>query len=193
MMSKWLVMICIPLICFVMAVFVPGVSADDFLTRWAIPICSSASAIVGVVAINKQKNSGSQNTIFWMAVFGLSVLCMLQVALIVLEKPIKLTGSVGTGMFVGVVMLILGNFLQRTKPNAAFGLRLPWTLSNERVWRKSNRFAGRLLMVGGILAICLSFLFTTIVETVILAIVICVAVIAILVSFTYHKQLVKEA
>lgn len=56
-------------------------------------------------------------------------------------------------LFVG-----LGNYLQNIKPNYFVGVRTPWTLESENVWRKTHRSIGRLWFYGGLLlmVVCLS-------------------------------------
>jgi len=59
---------------------------------------------------------------------------------------------------VGVLFLILGNYLPKTRQNWLMGIRTPWTLSDERVWDKTHRFAGPLFMAAG-MAVLWSALF----------------------------------
>jgi uncharacterized membrane protein len=47
--------------------------------------------------------------------------------------------------------LMLGNFLGKARRNHFFGVRTPWTLTDERVWDKTHRFTGRLVFVGGLM------------------------------------------
>ncbi|MFK4304662.1 MULTISPECIES: SdpI family protein [unclassified Paenibacillus] len=50
---------------------------------------------------------------------------------------------------VGLMLLMLGNYLTQVQPNYTFGIRTPWTLSNPEVWRKTHRFGGPMMMLGG--------------------------------------------
>jgi uncharacterized membrane protein len=43
-----------------------------------------------------------------------------------------------------LVFLVLGNSIVNIRSNYFIGIRTPWTLSNEDVWRKTHRFAGKL-------------------------------------------------
>jgi immunity protein, SdpI family len=52
-------------------------------------------------------------------------------------------------VLVGLQFLILGNALPRARPNWWFGIRTPWTLSNDRVWARTHRVAGYLLAGAG--------------------------------------------
>ncbi|WP_025715559.1 SdpI family protein [Paenibacillus sp. 1-18] len=49
----------------------------------------------------------------------------------------------------GLLLLVLGNYMTQVQPNFTFGIRTPWTLSNPEVWRKTHRFAGPMMMLGG--------------------------------------------
>jgi len=58
----------------------------------------------------------------------------------------------------GVMFVVLGNYLGRVKRNWTMGVRFGWTLSDDVVWAKTNRLAGRLFVVAGVLAIVAGFL-----------------------------------
>ncbi len=51
---------------------------------------------------------------------------------------------------------VFGNYLQTVKPNYFIGIRTPWALENDEIWKKTNRLAGRLWMGGGLLIILIS-------------------------------------
>jgi len=59
---------------------------------------------------------------------------------------------------IGALYAILGNYFQTLKPNYFIGIRTPWTLENEQIWKKTHRLAGRLWIAGGLLTIIISFL-----------------------------------
>jgi uncharacterized membrane protein len=58
-------------------------------------------------------------------------------------------------MMGGVALLVLGlgAFLGRTKPNPVVGVRTYWSLRSRLAWDKSNRLAGRLFSVVGVLGL----------------------------------------
>jgi uncharacterized membrane protein len=56
----------------------------------------------------------------------------------------------------GVLVVLLGNYLGRVEPNWFFGIRTPWTLESDVVWRRTHRTMGRVLFVLGIVMIALS-------------------------------------
>ena len=54
-------------------------------------------------------------------------------------------------LVLGVLFLLLGNYLPRVRHNYFLGIKSPWTLANEKVWRKTQRLAGKLFVVSGII------------------------------------------
>lgn len=54
---------------------------------------------------------------------------------------------------VGVMFIVLGNYLGRVKRNWTMGVRYSWTLSDDTVWLKTNRLGGRIFTLGGVLGI----------------------------------------
>jgi uncharacterized membrane protein len=51
-----------------------------------------------------------------------------------------------------ILFLVLGNYLGTFPPSYFAGIRTPWTLRDDDVWRKTHRNAGR-IMVAGMLAL----------------------------------------
>ena len=51
----------------------------------------------------------------------------------------------------GAVFLITGNYMPRIQSNFTFGIRTPWTIENETVWKKTHRLGGFGFCLGGIL------------------------------------------
>ena len=58
----------------------------------------------------------------------------------------------GGGIFIvfGLLMIILGNYMGKIKQNRHLGIRIPWTLKNETVWKKTHRLGGFTGVAGGL-------------------------------------------
>ncbi|MGZ8998586.1 MAG: SdpI family protein [Allosphingosinicella sp.] len=52
---------------------------------------------------------------------------------------------------IGLLFLLIGNQLGKSRRMFLVGIRTPWTLSSEEVWIRTHRLAGKLLVVGGLL------------------------------------------
>ncbi len=59
---------------------------------------------------------------------------------------------------IGALLAMLGNYFQTVRPNYFIGIRTPWTLESELIWKKTHRLSGRLWMVGGVLITFISLI-----------------------------------
>lgn len=51
---------------------------------------------------------------------------------------------------VSVLLIVLGNFLGKSRANFFVGVRTPWSLSSDLSWEKSNRICGWLMVLTGL-------------------------------------------
>lgn len=58
---------------------------------------------------------------------------------------------------IGVLFMLIGNYMGKIKPNWFLGIKTPWTLSNEEVWNRTHRFSGRMFILSGFLMILTGF------------------------------------
>ena len=58
----------------------------------------------------------------------------------------------------GVVFLVVGNYLPKCKQNYTMGIKIPWTLHDEENWNHTHRMAGYLWIFGGLLLLVNVFL-----------------------------------
>lgn len=61
-------------------------------------------------------------------------------------------------VLVGITLLVQGNYMPQIRSNFFWGVRTPWALSSELVWRKTNRLAGILFAGWGLLFVASAFL-----------------------------------
>ena len=60
--------------------------------------------------------------------------------------------------FVGVIFVIVGNYMPKVRRNPTLGIRLPWTLMDDENWDKTHRFAAPIWVLGGLLLIVLGLI-----------------------------------
>lgn len=61
-------------------------------------------------------------------------------------------------LILGLMFLVLGNYLPKIKQNYYLGIKLPWTYADEDNWNKTHRFGGKVWVIGGILFVLNFFL-----------------------------------
>ena len=56
-------------------------------------------------------------------------------------------------LLIGVIFIVVGNYLPKARQNYTIGIKIPWTLANEENWNRTHRLAGYLWVIGGILMV----------------------------------------
>ena len=54
-------------------------------------------------------------------------------------------------IFMGLMFIVIGNYMPKTRQNYTIGIKIPWTLADEENWNRTHRLAGYLWVAGGIL------------------------------------------
>lgn len=50
---------------------------------------------------------------------------------------------------VGVLLMVLGNYMGKLRKNFFIGIRTPWTLASDAVWERTHRLAGWVFVLAG--------------------------------------------
>lgn len=88
---------------------------------------------------------------YWLIANAVLVFTLVAHALIIangLGYTVKVDRLLPIG--IGLLLAFLGNYLTRVEPNWFIGIRTPWTLSSDAVWRRVHRTAGWLFAIGGL-------------------------------------------
>lgn len=107
----------------------------------------------------RQENLKQSGKAFQAITIGVSIVILIAQALIISTAfgytTITLNTLVGG---IGLMFAVMGNYLGKLKSTFFIGIRTPWTLSSETVWKKTHRMAGRLYVVLGLIVLALSFM-----------------------------------
>lgn len=57
---------------------------------------------------------------------------------------------------VGVLLMVLGNYMGKLRRNFFAGIRTPWTLASEAVWERTHRLAGWVYVLAGVAMVVLA-------------------------------------
>ena len=52
-------------------------------------------------------------------------------------------------MLVGIIYIVLGNYLPKARQNRFFGMRVKWTLESKKNWEHTNRFSAKIMVALG--------------------------------------------
>jgi len=135
---------------------------DDKVSLILIPILLSLLTYVILTLIpiidpkGKIKNMGEKyESIKFILIFFMSFL-----ALFILYSSHSQTITNPNILFIliGFLFVFLGNYMKTIKPNYFIGIRTPWTLENETVWKRTHKLAGIMWFLAGIIIIILSLI-----------------------------------
>lgn len=94
-------------------------------------------------------------------------------------------------ILLGLIFVIMGNYMPKCKPNFTIGVRVPWTLRNEENWNKTHRFTGKLWVCGGIFSLATLLVDNEKFSFVFFAAIILLALIPAVYSYIYYRKQLK--
>jgi len=147
--------------------------------------------------IDPKNKIGQMGDKFYMIRFITTVfICALSLYVLNLSKTGDVQGTNFIMLLTGAFFAGLGNYMQTVRPNYFVGIRTPWTLENEEVWKSTHKLGGKLWMAGGLLIVVLSLLIHNqrLLQSMFLGIVLGVmAIVPIVYSYMEFKRIKSQA
>lgn len=91
---------------------------------------------------------------------------------------------------IGVLFIVIGNYLGKVRQNYFVGIKTPWTLDNEEVWNKTQRVGGWAFLFAGIVTLINGFVQWQLVP-VMIAVISVAVVVPIAYSYFLYRKLKK--
>lgn len=173
---------------------------DRYHSKWFI-LLGPAIALIGAISIQiylrKTKNKSPEALQLMMsAILAVAALgiCWLPY-IIATEIGLKNT-TVMLGVPIGIMFVIMGNYMGLLKTNSVVGIRTKWTFADEEIWQKTHRLAGYIMVAGGFLILLITLieflLHTKLLIIAILAIILIMALTTTYYSYVLYKQKYKS-
>lgn len=141
-----------------------GFSSKTFAV-FGIPAIMAALHVFSIMVTGSdpKKNNISEkamNIVYWIVpILSMAVMCAIY--------AISLGVNVNMGMIccfsIGILFIILGNYLPKVRQNHSFGVRTAWTLESDENWIKTNRLAGWMYVVCGLVFVLNAFVLSKLV------------------------------
>ena len=61
-------------------------------------------------------------------------------------------------LIIGVMFVVIGNYMTKLKQNYTVGIRIPWTLYSEENWNRTHRVCARVFVIAGLSMVINAFL-----------------------------------
>ncbi len=88
----------------------------------------------------------------------------------------------------GILFILVGNYLPKIKQNRTLGIRVSWTLNNEENWNKTHRLGGKVWVICGLAMLFSVFLPQAAMAPVTVCAILAATVIPIVYSYWIYKQ-----
>lgn len=112
------------------------------------------------------------------------------IMLLAATNAVNISTTVMIAALLALFMLFFGNYMTTIRPNYFMGIRTPWTLENEKVWKKTHLLGGRLWVLGGILGLLSLFILPTDINfIVVIGLMVIPMIVASIYSFVLFKKI----
>ncbi len=145
------------------------------VTAWDHKRREQDPKILGVVLLILPLISLWANGLIYAAAFGLPI------------NPLRFVG-----LLFGILFMLIGNYLPKSRPNRTFGIRTKQTLANEENWYATHRFAGKVWFLCGILALLTSFLPMSVIPFVMGGVLLAAILPTAIFPYAYSRKQIKE-
>lgn len=135
---------------------------DQMLLSWALfePVMILSLYLLMLLAPlldpwrrNYARFDGVYRLLRWLMVLFMSGVCAISRAeALGYDVGAVLLLDVGTAL----LFILIGNVIGQIRPNFFVGIRVPWTLADGEVWRRTHRLAARVWVLGGLVCLALA-------------------------------------
>lgn len=135
---------------------------DNYSPKWIaaflIPLIMLAANVVTWFAINAEpKRQGINKHIKRVILWMVPILSVIVQCIIIMYSVSGVNLVSFVPLMIGVLFMVMGNYLPKCRHNYTMGIKLPWTLASEENWNKTHRMAGRVWIIGGIVITLYTF------------------------------------
>jgi uncharacterized membrane protein len=118
-----------------------------------------AARAASTVSTSEPDVAGEADGSYWTFIhLVLVALALLHAGLLLAVSGLLATPERLGAVAIALFLVLPGNFMGRLRPNWFVGIRTPWTLASDEVWRRTHRLAAVLMVAGGLLLLPLALL-----------------------------------
>lgn len=173
---------------------------DRFGSKYEFLIMTLITLVLTYILLSTAKNHGkkeqknSEKILVLMAIYTVVLFSSMQFffqykAINYTNKPLSLDALKFVTIMIGLFQIVFGNIMPKLRRNSFIGLRTSWSMVNDDVWQKSQRFAGITSVIVGMIVIIGSIFLTGTRSMILMLILISIWVVTcILFSYRYYKK-----
>ena len=159
-------------------------------TVYGIPLVMLALHMFCLLVSEGDRNSCGQNPklkrlMYWVIPAVSLILCAsVYPYALGLEIPMQRMAL----LFLGVLLLVIGNYLPKCRQNYWMGIKLPWTFASEENWNATHRFAGKVYVIVGVLSLICAFIQVTLFSEAMIAVILVACMVPMGYSYWYSRK-----
>lgn len=167
---------------------------DDYTPKpWGVLLLPLAAVFVFIVmklipvispkGFRTDQFTGVVN-IFTVTLVGFMSAVALLVLLAATGRDVHMNEIIFAG--VGILFIILGNYLGKVRKNFFLGIRTPWTLASDEVWNRTHRLGGWIFVLIGFFLFFNAFI--RLPEALLIGSIVVVALVPVVYSFVLYRR-----
>lgn len=135
---------------------------------------------------NDPKSAGHSKVLSRIMLWFIPALsCILVPMCLMLALGRKINISLFMNLLIGIIFVIIGNYLPKCRQNYTMGIRLPWTLNDENNWNYTHRLGGFIWVIAGFAVILNSFFGS---PWILFTVIIAAVLIPVAASYVYYRR-----
>lgn len=167
---------------------IPDGYSSRMFAAFGLPLIMLIINFISNFAIDKDPKKANVSKIIkiigkWIVPI-LSVIMQSSIIAYAIGNKINISMYVSIGL--GMIIMIIGNYLPKCKQNYTVGIKTPWTLNNEEVWNKTHKISGYLWVIGGLTITISSFIGF---ESIMIVVLVIIALVPIIYSYILYKKM----
>ena len=136
---------------------------NGWAPKWvALLISPAIGAVLAIVfgvipMIEPRRSNLARSSGFYLTAWAGAMVVLAVVHIVAVSLALGATVDIGrvVAIVVGLLYLVIGNFLPKTRSNFFAGIRTPWTLTSERSWTVTHRIGGwGFVLIGALSVVC---------------------------------------
>ncbi len=145
-----------------------------------------------LITVKDPKNKDQNRKVFGLVLWIIPIISVFACGIIyavALGKSLNLSTLLFS--FLGLIFVVVGNYLPKCKQNHTIGIKITWTLANEENWNATHRFGGKVWVIGGLLLMIAGFIPESLAIAALFLAITVLVLIPFLYSYLYYQKQVK--
>ena len=136
-----------------------GYSGKAFAVFGIPCILAALQLFVSFITLNDPKRRNIHKKPLTLVLWILPVMSVLMNCMTyAVALGMKVDVGIIVSILIGLLFIILGNYMPKLQQNYTLGIRVPWTLNSTENWNRTHRLGGKMFILGGFLLIITGFL-----------------------------------